>query len=96
MRVGRRSGEGETPQEFLVIEFQLAVETIRAAIAPAELPSDIHGDIIRIPVATLRPETIDGVTNLWVNPTIEYVLVHLNKQANIIISKDCAQKLSRH
>ncbi|ABK77878.1 leucyl-tRNA synthetase [Cenarchaeum symbiosum A] len=45
-----------------------------------------------IPVATLRPETIFGVTNLWANPTVTY------KQADIdgekwIVSEECVHKL---
>lgn len=37
-----------------------------------------YDDVI-IPCATLRPETVFGVTNLWVNPEIEYVKVKVKK-----------------
>ncbi|MDP9462621.1 MAG: class I tRNA ligase family protein, partial [Thermoproteota archaeon] len=30
-------------------------------------------DLIILPAATLRPETLFGVTNLWVNPQLDYV-----------------------
>ena len=40
-----------------------------------------------IPAATLRPETIFGITNLWVNPKIEYVKVQLDNE-RWIVSKD--------
>lgn len=46
-----------------------------------------------IPTATLRPETIYGVTNLWVNPSVTYVraLVDGNPW---IVSREAANKLS--
>ncbi len=42
--------------------------------------------------ATLRPETIFGLTNLWVNPDIEYIKAKVNEEI-WIISKECAEKL---
>ncbi|MEM4298224.1 MAG: leucine--tRNA ligase, partial [Nitrososphaerota archaeon] len=47
-----------------------------------------------IPTATLRPETIFGVTNIWVKPDVEYVKVHIDGE-RWIISKEAAEKL-RH
>lgn len=48
-----------------------------------------------IPTATLRPETIYGVTNLWVNPTIDYVKIYLkDKKEKWIVSKEAALKLT--
>ncbi|MHC1577724.1 MAG: class I tRNA ligase family protein, partial [Candidatus Methanospirareceae archaeon] len=47
--------------------------------------------------ATLRPETIFGVTNLWVNPTAKYVKVKVRVRAGEEIwwvSKEAAEKLS--
>ncbi|MFZ0510018.1 MAG: leucine--tRNA ligase [Candidatus Nitrosopolaris sp.] len=47
-----------------------------------------------IPTATLRPETIYGATNLWVNPNIEYVKLYLgDKDERWIVSKEAAIKL---
>jgi leucyl-tRNA synthetase len=47
-----------------------------------------------IPAATLRPETIYGATNLWVNPNLEYVKIHLrDKDERWIVSKEAAVKL---
>ncbi|MFC1686837.1 leucine--tRNA ligase [Nanoarchaeota archaeon] len=43
--------------------------------------------------ATLRPETIFGQTNLWVNPKVDYVRVEVEGE-NWIMSKQGAQKLS--
>lgn len=45
-----------------------------------------------IPTATLRPETIFGVTNLWVNADVIYKKVTVNGQ-KWIVSKECAYKL---
>ena len=55
-----------------------------------------------VPVATLRPETIFGVTNLWVNPDISYRKVALSRDSDgdngakaekWIVSAECAYKL---
>jgi len=45
-----------------------------------------------IPVATLRPETLFGVTNLWINPEITYKKVKVDGETWIISAK-CAYKL---
>lgn len=50
----RMKGEGETPQEFLLIKFKL-------------VGSDKY-----LVAATLRPETLPGATNLWLNPEVTY------------------------
>ena len=42
--------------------------------------------------ATLRPETVYGQTNLWVNPSIKYVKVEVNGE-NWIMSEQASQKL---
>ncbi len=46
-----------------------------------------------LPAATLRPETIFGVTNMWVNPDVDYVRIEVNNEI-WIISKEGAQKLT--
>jgi leucyl-tRNA synthetase len=50
-----------------------------------------YGDWV-LPAATLRPETIFGVTNMWLNPEVEYVEALVDDQ-KWIISKESAQKL---
>jgi len=45
-----------------------------------------------IPTATLRPETLFGVTNLWVNPDINYKKVTVDGE-KWILSAECARKL---
>ena len=45
-----------------------------------------------IPTATLRPETLFGVTNLWVNPETKYKKVTVDGE-KWIVSAECAHKL---
>ncbi len=42
--------------------------------------------------ATLRPETIFGVTNIWINPRSEYVLIEADGR-RLIVSRQAAEKL---
>lgn len=49
-------------------------------------------DGYKVPTATLRPETVFGVTNLWINPGAEYVKALVDGE-NWIISSKCADKL---
>jgi leucyl-tRNA synthetase len=44
------------------------------------------------PAATLRPETLFGVTNMWVNPDIEYVQANVDDE-KWIVSKEAERKL---
>ena len=46
-----------------------------------------------LPAATLRPETIFGVTNMWVNPNVDYIKIKVENEI-WICSKDAAEKLS--
>nr|WP_319375093.1 leucine--tRNA ligase [uncultured Methanoregula sp.] len=46
-----------------------------------------------IPCATLRPETIHGVTNLWANPEVTYVRALVDGKP-WIVSKEAAEKLA--
>ncbi|MCV0367369.1 MAG: leucine--tRNA ligase [Nitrosopumilus sp.] len=50
------------------------------------------GDFI-FPVTTLRPETIFGITNLWVNPNVTYKKVAVDNE-KWIVSEECAKKIS--
>ncbi len=43
--------------------------------------------------ATFRPETIFGVTNIWINPDAVYVLCNVNDE-QWIVSKETVQKLA--
>ena len=46
-----------------------------------------------LPAATFRPETIYGITNIWINPDADYVKATVNDET-WIISKTCADKLT--
>ena len=50
----------------------------------------MEGDFII--AATLRPETVYGQTNLWVDPNITYAKVKIGNEV-WIASKECAEKL---
>ena len=50
------------------------------------------GDTV-LPTGTLRPETIFGVTNIWVRPDVDYVRVDVDGD-DWIVSRRCAEKLS--
>ncbi len=69
----RVEGEGETPQEFMLLKF--------------ELPEGKY-----LVAATLRPETVFGLTNVWVNPNTLYVEAVVDGEP-WIISNECAEKL---
>jgi len=51
----------------------------------------VYDDYI-IPTATLRPETIFGVTNLWLNPGTIYKKIQVDGE-KWIVSAECARKL---
>jgi leucyl-tRNA synthetase len=45
-----------------------------------------------LPSATFRPETIYGITNIWINPDVDYVKAKVDGETSII-SKTAANKL---
>jgi len=45
-----------------------------------------------LPCATLRPETVFGVTNLWVNPDVIHVVAKVNDET-WVVSRDAYEKL---
>ncbi|ACB39158.1 leucine--tRNA ligase [Pyrobaculum neutrophilum] len=48
---------------------------------------------LTFPTATLRPETVLGVTNLWINPDAEYVVAEFDGR-RAVVSRDAAYRLS--
>ncbi len=50
-----------------------------------------YGDCFLV-AATLRPETMYGQTNMWVNPEVEYSIAKVEGE-KWIISKECIEKL---
>ncbi|AIF68832.1 leucyl-tRNA synthetase [Palaeococcus pacificus DY20341] len=71
--------EGEDVQilEYILIKFIL----------------EENGEEVYLPAATLRPETVYGVTNMWLNPEATYVKAKVDGET-WIISKEAAYKLS--
>ncbi len=49
------------------------------------------GDYV-LPAATLRPETVFGVTNLWLNPNVDYVCTQVEGE-RWIVSPEAVEKL---
>jgi len=45
-----------------------------------------------LPAATLRPETVFGVTNMWLNPRVEHVKARVDNE-QWIVTKEGAEKL---
>lgn len=75
----RLEGEGVTWEEFTLVLFSFESN---AALGGAKLPA-----------ATLRPETIFGVTNLWLNPSARYIDAEVNGKDRWILSERAATKL---
>lgn len=53
----------------------------------------LEGSNLLLPAATFRPETIYGVTNLWINPDSKYTRVRIDDLQEWIISSEAADKL---
>ena len=49
-------------------------------------------DGVVVPAATLRPETLYGVTNMWINPDVEYVEAQVDGE-KWVVSREAARKL---
>ncbi|KCV67216.1 leucyl-tRNA synthetase, partial [Fonticula alba] len=62
----RSSGEGIGPQEYTLIKMKAV-----APFVPALAEAATAGDVFLV-AATLRPETMYGITNSWVGPEVEY------------------------
>jgi len=73
----RLEGEGESPIDYVLLKFSF----------------DLDGEKMILPAATLRPETIYGVVNMWVNPDADYVRAKVDGET-WLISRDAAKKLA--
>jgi leucyl-tRNA synthetase len=49
-------------------------------------------DGLVFPVVTYRPETVYGVTNLWINPDVEYIIAKVDGE-KWVASQECFEKL---
>jgi leucyl-tRNA synthetase len=52
----------------------------------------VLGENTFLPAATFRPETIYGITNMWINPDADYVEADVNGET-WVISQEAAEKL---
>lgn len=75
----RVEGEGVTWEEFTLVFFRIASGDFKDVLLPA---------------ATFRPETIFGVTNLWLNPDGDYVEIVVDSRDTWIVSERAASKLT--
>ncbi len=75
----RLEGEGVTWEEFTLVLFSFAEGNTF--------------EKVKLPAATFRPETIFGVTNLWLNPHAKYVEVTINAGERWIVSEKTVAKL---
>ncbi|MEF8882229.1 MAG: leucine--tRNA ligase [Halapricum sp.] len=74
-------GEDAEFQEFTLIKFETEINGgSEAGTAPESSSSDDEEpkETVIAPMATLRPETVRGVTNAYVNPDAEYVLADVD------------------
>lgn len=72
----RYVGEGESPVEYQLIKFEMVLDSKN----------------LILPCATLRPETLYGATNLWINPEGIYVEAKVDNE-NWVLSEYAATKL---
>lgn len=72
-------GEGANILDYTLLKFKLK--------------SDDRSDEWILPCATLRPETVFGVTNLWVNPDIVHAKITADGE-QWIVSEEAYQKLT--
>lgn len=77
----RASGEGVLPQEYTIIKVRLLDQ-----LPSIDKPTFLLG-------ATLRPETMYGQTNMWVNPKAQYVAFEMGDGTEIGI---CSARAARN
>ncbi len=70
-------GGNAEKQEYTLLKFKLEGE---------------EAEPLYLVAATLRPETIYGQTNLWINPTVKYVKVEVDTET-WVMSPEAAEKL---
>ena len=79
----RLTGEGVRPEEYYLIKFEL--------LDPDKI--GFQDKKIYLVAGTIRPETLYGVTNIWIRDDCEYVVAQVNNEY-WVISEYAAFKLS--
>ncbi|MEA1965895.1 MAG: leucine--tRNA ligase, partial [Euryarchaeota archaeon] len=80
-------GEGANILDYTLLKFRLKSDG-SDGVGGSDAP-----DGWVLPCATLRPETVFGVTNLWINPGVVYAKVSVNSE-QWIVSEEAYQKLT--
>ncbi|XP_027036668.1 leucine--tRNA ligase, cytoplasmic-like isoform X1 [Pocillopora damicornis] len=75
----RQTGEGVAPQEYTGIKMKIC-EPFKGKL------SALTGKNVFLMAATLRPETMYGQTNCWVQPDIKYIAFETNIENEIYVS----------
>ena len=83
-------GEGANILDYTLLKFRLKSDALNTS--DASDTSD-ESNVWILPCATLRPETVFGVTNLWINPDVVYVKARVNSE-QWIVSEEAYQKLT--
>ena len=78
----RYSGEGETPQEWTL--YKMPMETPGAV----GLVGKVH-----LVAATLRPDTVFGQTNVWIDPAYEYAVVKAGPHEHWVLNQNAVRDL---
>eukprot|EP00771_Trimastix_marina_P000333 gnl/Trimastix_PCT/1353.p1 GENE.gnl/Trimastix_PCT/1353~~gnl/Trimastix_PCT/1353.p1 ORF type:complete len:939 (+),score=369.15 gnl/Trimastix_PCT/1353:128-2944(+) len=82
----RAQGEGVQPQEYVIIKLDMLD-------LPPQLES-LRGRRVFCGAATLRPETMYGQTNVWVDPNGEYGAFELKDNEVIVCTRRAATNLA--
>lgn len=82
----RKTGEGVQPQEYTIIKMIVNKEKTNIF--------DSYQEDVFLAAATLRPETMYGQTNYWIDPNITYGMYYFGQTEIIICSKFSALNLN--
>ncbi len=87
---------GWCPKHNMPVGMHDTKDDVEPEIGELTIVKFLKGDGLVFPAATLRPETVLGVTNMWVNPEVEYCIseVEVNgKREKWILACEAADKL---
>ncbi|MEM4386458.1 MAG: leucine--tRNA ligase [Candidatus Nitrosocaldus sp.] len=78
--------------EYVLIKFMLDASSNNKSNNNSDDAKIMEGLIL--PAATLRAETVFGVTNLWLNPDAEYAIAVVDGKERWLVSMDAAERLT--
>ena len=88
---------GWCPKHNMPVGMHDTKDDVEPEIGELSLIKFIDDEGLKYPAATLRPETVLGVTNVWVNPEVDYCITEVNDGRVFekwVLSCDAARKLS--